>query len=55
SEPWGEINVNDNDNHSCVLRGGSWYNYAINCRSAFRIRGFAVNRYNDIGFRLVVA
>ncbi|NJL91017.1 MAG: SUMF1/EgtB/PvdO family nonheme iron enzyme [Coleofasciculaceae cyanobacterium SM2_1_6] len=55
SEPWGEINVNDNDNHSCVLRGRSWNNYAFNCRSALRCRDNAGNRDIYIGFRLVVA
>ena len=35
-----------------VNRGGSWWNDAANCRSAFRIRFSPGNRYDDLGFRL---
>ena len=38
-----------------VLRGGSWYNNAIICRSAFRSWGSADYRNLNIGFRLVVS
>jgi formylglycine-generating enzyme required for sulfatase activity len=43
----------DNDNQSCVLRGGSWDYDPYSCRSAFRnysTRGLFLNR---IGFRVV--
>ena len=36
------------------LRGGSWYDIGINCRSAYRGWYAAGKRYNDIGFRVVV-
>ena len=43
----------DNDNHPRLLRGGSWLNYPLNCRSASRpvypARG---NGNVDIGFRV---
>ncbi len=37
-----------------VLRGGSWYNFALFCRSAFRTGIFPGNRnnYDSYGFRL---
>ena len=37
-----------------VLRGGSWYNRAFGCRSAFRDWGVASRRGSDSGFRVVV-
>ncbi len=37
-----------------VLRGGSWLNLSRYCRSAVRLRRFAVNRSYNIGFRLVL-
>ncbi|NEN91516.1 MAG: SUMF1/EgtB/PvdO family nonheme iron enzyme, partial [Okeania sp. SIO3H1] len=36
-----------------VLRGGSWYSYSRNCRSARRNCILAVNFYNFWGFRVV--
>jgi len=36
-----------------VLRGGSWYDPASNCRSAYRVYGPPLYRGNGIGFRLV--
>lgn len=36
-------------------RGSSWYLFAACCRSASRLGSSADNRYNVIGFRLVVA
>lgn len=38
-----------------VLRGGSWYRKARTCRSALRDRSKARNRYDRIGFRIVLA
>ncbi len=37
-----------------VLRGGSFYSYAKNCRSANRYAGTPVDRYLGYGFRLVL-
>jgi formylglycine-generating enzyme required for sulfatase activity len=36
-----------------LLRGGSWYDYAGYCRSAFRHGHLRDFRYNDYGFRVV--
>ena len=55
SEPWQEVDENDNDNRYCVLRGGSWINYPSNCRGAYRLRNVADDRDFDIGFRVVVS
>jgi len=38
-----------------VLRGGSWYDDARHCRAAYRNRYRPDNRYDNIGFRVVVA
>jgi formylglycine-generating enzyme required for sulfatase activity len=35
-----------------VLRGGSWGNYAFNCRSAYRLMYAPGHRDSDVGFRL---
>jgi eukaryotic-like serine/threonine-protein kinase len=35
-----------------VLRGGSWYNYRLDLRSANRVRGSADNRLLTYGFRV---
>ena len=37
---------------SRVLRGGSWYSYARNCRVSFRSSGIPDSRYYSYGFRL---
>jgi formylglycine-generating enzyme required for sulfatase activity len=42
---------NGNDNRS--LRGGSWFTYPRNCRSANRVRNNPDNRDDDNGFRVV--
>jgi formylglycine-generating enzyme required for sulfatase activity len=36
-----------------VLRGGSWNNNAVNCRSANRNNNHPENRNHNYGFRLV--
>jgi formylglycine-generating enzyme required for sulfatase activity len=36
-----------------VLRGGSWCNYPMDCRSANRNRNARANHNNNVGFRLV--
>ena len=36
-----------------VLRGGSWYNLPVNCRSAFRGDSSRDDRFDLIGFRVV--
>jgi formylglycine-generating enzyme required for sulfatase activity len=51
---WGDINVNESDNRSRLLRGGSWNYDADFCRSACRSMYDAVNRFDFIGFRVVV-
>ncbi|MBD2108707.1 SUMF1/EgtB/PvdO family nonheme iron enzyme [Nodosilinea sp. FACHB-13] len=47
--PWQE----DGDTGSRVLRGGSWVNEAIKCRSACRQRGDAEHKSTNTGFRVV--
>ncbi len=37
-----------------VLRGGSWFSYARNLRSAFRNHDEPGNRLIDLGFRLAL-
>jgi sulfatase modifying factor 1 len=37
-----------------VLRGGSWYYYAIRCRVAYRYYYWPANEYFNIGFRSVL-
>ncbi|MFN9482560.1 MAG: SUMF1/EgtB/PvdO family nonheme iron enzyme, partial [Pseudanabaena sp.] len=54
NQAWGDLNVNENDNRSRALRGGSWGGIADYCRSAYRIRNDAVNRNVIIGFRVVL-
>ncbi|MEH1825669.1 MAG: SUMF1/EgtB/PvdO family nonheme iron enzyme [Nostoc sp.] len=36
-----------------MLRGGSWFNFARNCRSANRNTNARANRNNNVGFRVV--
>jgi len=45
--------LSDNDNHSWMLRGGSWFHYPRNCRSANRSYSRSDLRYLGIGFRIV--
>jgi formylglycine-generating enzyme required for sulfatase activity len=35
-----------------VLRGGSWYDYALCCRASHRSSYFPMLRYDDLGFRI---
>ena len=43
----------NNANVARVLRGGSWYNYPLRLRSAYRLSGPASVRFLNLGFRLV--
>ena len=66
SRVWDEKNDNDNyyqniaehlaellkDDRGRVRRGGSWFNYPWDCRSAFRLRGNPVDTYDSYGFRV---
>jgi hypothetical protein len=38
-----------------MLRGGSWNNNPVNCRSAYRNNNFADNSNNNYGFRVACA
>lgn len=51
----GKARISDNDNHSLLLRGGSWNNIAAYCRSAIRLNTYPVIDYHNIGFRVVCA
>jgi len=45
--------VYNNDSSQGVLRGGSWYGYALFCRSAFRANNSRKFRDPNVGFRVV--
>jgi formylglycine-generating enzyme required for sulfatase activity len=45
--------VTDGDNKLRLVRGGSWLNNPVNCRSSGRDCADPDNRLNDIGFRVV--
>jgi formylglycine-generating enzyme required for sulfatase activity len=49
------LDEKENDNHSRLLRGGSWLPYPRVCRSAYRNSSDAVSRYFNYGFRVVCA
>ncbi|PZU99457.1 MAG: hypothetical protein DCE90_02585 [Pseudanabaena sp.] len=53
NQAWGDLSINENDNRYRLLRGGSWFNYAVYCRSAYRYRNIARNQNNYIGFRVI--
>ena len=44
-----------NDESLKLLRGGSWYGFARNCRAGVRRRFVARNQLNSIGFRVSLA
>ena len=37
-----------------VIKGGSWFNSAVNCRSAYRYNAGPAHRGSSIGFRLAI-
>jgi formylglycine-generating enzyme required for sulfatase activity len=47
------LDKNDNRSQCRVLRGGSWDYYPRRCRSASRNYSEPVNRFDDLGFRVV--
>ncbi|NET55802.1 MAG: SUMF1/EgtB/PvdO family nonheme iron enzyme [Symploca sp. SIO2E6] len=47
--------LEENDNHSRLLRGGSWFNNPRNCRSASCYRHYPFSRYDNVGFRVAVS
>ncbi len=55
NQAWGDLNVDENDNRSRLLRGGSWNYSGRNCRAASRNGFNARAQYNGIGFRLLLA
>jgi formylglycine-generating enzyme required for sulfatase activity len=55
NEPWGDVNINKNDNRSHLLRGGSWYYSAGGCRAGYRLRFNARARNDNFSFRLLFA
>ncbi|TYQ29475.1 formylglycine-generating enzyme family protein [Pseudanabaena sp. UWO311] len=55
NEAWDNFNVDNNDNHSYLLRGGSWDSKVRICCAASRDFGIARLRNDQIGFRLVIA
>jgi formylglycine-generating enzyme required for sulfatase activity len=52
---WGDLNIDNNDNRSRLLRGGSWSNYARYCRAALRFRNLASSQVSPFGFRVIFA
>jgi formylglycine-generating enzyme required for sulfatase activity len=53
NEPWGELKVVKEDNRAYICRGGSWFNDAIYCRSAYRRWFYARTLAYGLGFRVV--
>ena len=54
NNPWGDANINKNNDRSHVLRGGSWANTAFGCLSTSRDRIDAFDWCGSAGFRVVV-
>jgi formylglycine-generating enzyme required for sulfatase activity len=50
----GKAFVRNNNYHYRVLRGGSWFDGSVYCRSVVRVRYYAAVRNDFIGFRVVV-
>ncbi|MBD2496358.1 formylglycine-generating enzyme family protein [Nostoc sp. FACHB-280] len=48
-------NITENDNKYRLVRGGSWSDFALNCRSAFRSRMEPDFKSLAFGFRVVVS
>ena len=55
NQAWGDLNVDDNDNRYRLLRGGSWFSLARNCRAAYRSWFSARERLDNFGFRVIFA
>jgi hypothetical protein len=43
NEPWGEMNIDKNDDRFHLFRGGSWLDFGIGCRADLRLVGNARN------------
>lgn len=41
-------------NQKIILIGGSWFAYAIECRSVYRFRFHPLDRLSHIGFRAIL-
>ncbi|WP_434683765.1 SUMF1/EgtB/PvdO family nonheme iron enzyme [Pseudanabaena minima] len=54
NQPWGDLNVDDNDNRYRLLRGGSWNDFARYCRAAVRGRVDARVQDDRFGFRVLL-
>ena len=60
-DDWQENYINAPTNGSALisrsniktLRGGSWYDFPENCRSAYRFDYYLVSYFNPVGFRVV--
>ncbi len=46
------VESNNNDNHDPVLRGGSWNNAPVFCRSAYRSSNKPNYVKQEVGFRV---
>jgi formylglycine-generating enzyme required for sulfatase activity len=55
NEPWGDLNVDENDNRYRLLRGGSWDDNARDCRAGGRYWDDARTQGDYFGFRLLLA
>jgi formylglycine-generating enzyme required for sulfatase activity len=49
------VNLNKPEAFSRVLRGGSWFDYPLYCRAAYRKRIEPAHRYSYIGFRVALS